>query len=65
MLKRVFFGPLGEAWTGLRDASPREVFACGTLIFFILLVGILPNSVLNVISAGVTPVAARLASGAG
>jgi NADH-quinone oxidoreductase subunit M len=64
MLQRVFFGPIGPQWTGLSDASPREVFATGTLMFFILLIGIFPNVVVEMISASLAPVASRLAGGA-
>jgi NADH-quinone oxidoreductase subunit M len=64
MLQRVFFGPISERWTGLGDASPREVFATGTLVFFILLIGIVPNIIIDMISLSVTPLAARLAGGA-
>jgi NADH-quinone oxidoreductase subunit M len=63
MLQRVFFGPIMERWTGLTDASPREVFATGTLVFFILLIGIFPNVIVDMIAASVAPVATRLAGG--
>ena len=65
MLQRVFFGPIMERWAGLTDASPREVFATGTLVFFILLIGIFPNVIVDMISVSVAPVASRLAGGAG
>jgi NADH-quinone oxidoreductase subunit M len=60
MLKRVFAGPLMERWAGLSDASPREVFAAGTLVFFILLIGSFPNVVVDMISVSVEPVAGLL-----
>ena len=60
MLKRVFCGPLMERWLGLTDASPREVFATGSLVFFILLIGIFPNVVVDMISLSVAPVAGLL-----
>jgi NADH-quinone oxidoreductase subunit M len=53
MLQRVFFGPLLERWASLGDSSPRETFATGTLMFFILLIGMFPNIVVDVISVGV------------
>jgi NADH-quinone oxidoreductase subunit M len=65
MIQRVFFGPLMERWRDLDDASPREVFATGTLVFFILLVGCFPNLVADLISAGIAPVATKLVAGAG
>jgi NADH:ubiquinone oxidoreductase subunit 4 (subunit M) len=51
---------LARSWTAGTDASPREVFATGTLVFFILLIGMYPNVVVTMISASVAPVAARL-----
>lgn len=65
MLKRIFAGPLMARWAGLSDASPREVFAAGTLVFFILLIGCFPNVVVNMISVSVEPVAGlfRVAAG--
>ena len=64
MLQRVFFGPLLERWADLGDASAREVFATGALMFAILLVGMFPNVLVNMIAIGVAPVASRL-GGAG
>jgi NADH-quinone oxidoreductase subunit M len=64
MIQRVFFGPPMERWRDLDDASPREVFATGTLVFFIFLVGCFPNVVADLISAGIAPVANQLVAGA-
>jgi NADH-quinone oxidoreductase subunit M len=61
MLQRVFFGPLQERWSDLTDAGPREIFATGTLVFFILLVGIFPNVIAEMIAASVAPVASLFA----
>jgi NADH-quinone oxidoreductase subunit M len=60
MLKRVFTGPLMARWADLTDASPREVFAAGTLVFFILLIGCFPNIVVNMIAGSVEPVVGLL-----
>jgi NADH-quinone oxidoreductase subunit M len=60
MLQRVFFGPLMEHWSGLTDSRPHETFASCTLMFLILLVGIFPNVVVDMISVGVAPVAGLL-----
>ena len=65
MLQRVFFGPQLERWSGLRDASPHEVFATGALMFVILLIGMFPNVVVSAISVGVAPVVGLLSSGTG
>jgi NADH-quinone oxidoreductase subunit M len=60
MLQRVFFGPLPERWSRLTDSLPHESFAAGTLMFFILLIGIFPNTVVDMISVGVAPLAELL-----
>jgi NADH-quinone oxidoreductase subunit M len=60
MIQRVFFGPLMERWADLSDAGPREVFATGTLVASILLVGMVPNVVLDMISRGVAPIVGLL-----
>ena len=60
MIQRVFFGPLMERWADLSDAGPREVFATGTLVASILLVGMFPNVVLDMIARGVAPLVGLL-----
>jgi NADH-quinone oxidoreductase subunit M len=61
MLQRVFTGPIGRQWLRLDDASPREIFATGALVASILLIGMFPNVVLNMISVGVQPVVGLVA----
>ncbi|MBI4234555.1 MAG: NADH-quinone oxidoreductase subunit M [Chloroflexi bacterium] len=60
LLARVFFGPLGEQWQHLRDASRLEVGATAVLVFFLLLVGLLPWPFLKVIDSGVLPFLQRV-----
>jgi NADH-quinone oxidoreductase subunit M len=59
MLERVFMGPLGQEWrdSHLTDMSPREGFAVGTLVAVIILVGVFPNVIAEMIAGGVTPIA--------
>jgi NADH-quinone oxidoreductase subunit M len=42
MLARAYFGPLNEKWAGLRDMRPGEQFAAVMLVFFLLLMGLVP-----------------------
>jgi NADH-quinone oxidoreductase subunit M len=49
MLQRVFFGPLNSKWEGLGDATRREVFYTATLVAVIVLVGVYPNVVAEMI----------------
>jgi len=57
MLLRVFFGPLMPKWQDVGDATPREVFAVATLLLVIIVVGIYPSSVVDMIATGVQPIA--------
>jgi NADH-quinone oxidoreductase subunit M len=54
MLKRVFFGPFNEKWTWLPDATLRETIPLYTLAAFILLIGIYPTFLINVITPSLT-----------
>lgn len=59
MLQRVFFGPAQPRWEKLGDASRLETFAIGSLVFVIVLVGLWPNLLVDIIATGVTPIAAK------
>ena len=61
LLERVFYGPMSDHWRSLTDATPLEMFTIGTLVAVIVLVGVYPNVVLDVIANGVTPVYQRVA----
>jgi NADH-quinone oxidoreductase subunit M len=54
MLKRVFFGPFNEKWNWLPDATLRETIPLYTLAAFILLIGIYPTFLINVITPSLT-----------
>ncbi len=54
MLKRVFFGPFNEKWNWLPDATLRETIPLYTLAALILLVGIYPTFLINVITPSLT-----------
>jgi NADH-quinone oxidoreductase subunit M len=55
LLAKVFFGPLGERWEGLTDASRRDAVAAGMLVFFLALWGLYPWYIMRVIDSGVRP----------
>ncbi len=50
MIKRVFFGPFNKQWDWLPDANPRELVPLLALAVLIVLVGIYPAPLINVIT---------------
>ncbi|HET8844556.1 MAG TPA: proton-conducting transporter membrane subunit, partial [Ktedonobacteraceae bacterium] len=50
MLKRVFYGPFNIKWNGLPDASVREVIPLVVLAVLIVIVGIFPALLTDVIT---------------
>ena len=58
MLMRVFFGRLDEhKWHALTDADGREKFVVAALLGVIILTGVWPSAVADVIAIGVAPIA--------
>jgi NADH-quinone oxidoreductase subunit M len=57
MLLKVFFGPLSQRWQHLGDASPREIFAVSALVAVIIVTGVFPSAVVDMIAVGVSPIA--------
>jgi len=57
MLLRVFFGPISNRWHDLTDASGRERFIVGALLLVIIVTGVFPSSVADMIAVGVAPIA--------
>jgi NADH-quinone oxidoreductase subunit M len=55
MVQRTFFGAALEKFNGTKDADKTEMFCIFTFAALILLVGIYPSILTNVIDAGVTP----------
>jgi NADH-quinone oxidoreductase subunit M len=60
MLERVFYGPMAEQWRGLTDATRLEMAYVGTLVVVIVLVGVYPNLLLDLIANSVAPIVARI-----
>jgi NADH-quinone oxidoreductase subunit M len=60
LLERVFYGPMSDRWRSLTDATRLEMFTVGTLVAVIVLVGVYPNVLLDVIANGVAPIYDRV-----
>jgi NADH-quinone oxidoreductase subunit M len=58
MLMKVFFGRLDDhKWHALTDADAREKFVVVALLGIIILTGVYPSAVADVIAVGVAPIA--------
>ena len=51
-LQRAFLGDTPDRWRALPDLSGREIVALGTLLIFVVALGVYPRLVLDLISAG-------------
>jgi NADH-quinone oxidoreductase subunit M len=60
MLERVFFGPLKEAWSKLKDPTAIELFYMYGMLAVVLLAGVLPGKLTQLIDYAVTPLTQRL-----
>lgn len=60
LLAKVFFGPLESRWMGLGDATRLETLATGFLVGFLLLWGLFPSYIVQVIDSGVGPILQRM-----
>jgi NADH-quinone oxidoreductase subunit M len=56
MLQRVFFGPVVDRFNGIRDADKLEMVYMFILVGLILLVGIYPAILTDIISGGTIPI---------
>ena len=61
LLERVFYGPMSDQWRSLTDATRLEMATVGTLVALIVLVGVYPNILLDVIANSVAPIYERVA----
>jgi NADH-quinone oxidoreductase subunit M len=61
LLERVFYGPMSDQWRSLTDATRLEMVTVGTLVALIVLVGVYPNILLDVIANSVAPIYDRVA----
>ena len=60
MLKRVFYGPPKEQYDGVPDANRLEMVYIFALVALIVLIGIYPAVVTDVIKIGISPILAAL-----
>jgi NADH-quinone oxidoreductase subunit M len=56
MLQRVFYGPVLEKYNGVPDADVLERIYMGAFVAVIILIGIRPDILTNVITTGIMPV---------
>ncbi|MBI2165118.1 MAG: NADH-quinone oxidoreductase subunit M [Chloroflexi bacterium] len=61
LMAKVFFGPLGDRWKGLPDAARIETGAMAVLVFFLVLVGLMPWPLLRLIDVDVATLLQRIA----
>jgi len=64
LIAKVFFGPLDDRWSGLKEAGRRELFASFFLVGFLILWGVYPWYIVDLIDTSIAPIAAVF-SGAG
>jgi NADH-quinone oxidoreductase subunit M len=64
MIRRVFFGPFSERWEHLTDPTGVEVVPLVALLAVILIVGLDPAILTNVINSGVAPLTGQVARAA-
>jgi NADH-quinone oxidoreductase subunit M len=57
MIQRVFFGPVLEKFKGVKDADKLEMVYMFVFVGLILLIGIYPSILTNVINIGISPLA--------
>lgn len=62
MLQRAFFGPLNPHFDHLEDAKPLEMVPLFTLLLVILLVGVYPAILTDLINSGVMPLIQKVAT---
>ena len=60
LLSKVFFGPLGQRWEGLTDATRLEFGATAILVLFLALWGLYPWYIMRVIDGAVAPLIAAM-----
>lgn len=59
LLSRVFFGPIDPQWEHLTDARPVEIGATSMLVLGVVVVGVWPLPLMNVINSGVAELLIR------
>ena len=52
-MQRVFFGPLNEKWTSLKDIDSREYAMFIPLTIIIIFLGVYPSAILDIMNTSV------------
>jgi len=63
MLQKVFLGPFNEKWEGLKDISPRELIAVAPLAVLMILLGLWPRLLLDIMNPTMTQLAEMFGGG--
>jgi NADH-quinone oxidoreductase subunit M len=63
MLERVFFGALKDTWNRLKDIGPLELGYMVGMLAVIVVVGVAPKAVTQLISYGVAPITQKVTGG--
>jgi NADH-quinone oxidoreductase subunit M len=61
LIAKVFFGPVSGQWQALPDASRLQMATTGSLVLVIVLVGVYPGPLIDVINSSVLPFVERVA----
>ncbi len=59
LLQRVFLGTMPARWNAWRDLGPVELLSLASLLVFVVVIGVAPAWLLNVIHASVSPLIGR------
>jgi NADH-quinone oxidoreductase subunit M len=62
VMQQVFFGPRNAKWDHLEDAKGVEMIPIVLLGGILIVLGILPGSIINMISSGIVPIAQKFIS---
>ena len=55
LMAKVFFGPISDRWADLEDAKPLEMAVGAALVAVLLLWGLYPFRIVEIIDSGVQP----------
>lgn len=61
-IQQIFFGPRNSRWDDLKDAKGVELIPIVLLAGVLIVFGIFPNLIMNVINSGIVPIAEKLTS---
>jgi NADH-quinone oxidoreductase subunit M len=62
-VQRIFFGPPRESWARVKDVTTLEMTCIAPLVTGLVFFGLLPRTIMPVITTGITPIVNRLTGG--